>query len=189
MKRILFLFLLLNSIDSFSQTIDSTDGYSMTEVVVSSMNNNVLYNKAKEWIALNFKSAKNVIQADIPNEKIIVKGISNYTINQEVNKRSFSSPFPINVIITFDFKDLKYKYKVETTELLNDTSEMAMTKWNDSIWNVTPGSGLVGNKMREKIKLNEKNTRIQKNSFIRTEISSTVSSIKNEMIKKKEDNW
>ena len=189
MKQTFFLFLLLNSINSFSQTIDSTNGYSMTEVVTSSLNNTELYNKAKEWIALNFKSANNVIQADIPNEKIIVKGISNNTIHQEINNTTFNTPYPIDLTITFDFKNLKYKYKIESKITINDTSYSHISNVMDSIWNVTPGSGLVGKKMREKVKKNQISVTLQQNTILQNEIQNTASSIKSGMIKKKEDNW
>lgn len=72
-------------------------------IVLDSLKKDVIFTKAKEWITLNYKSAKDVIQlADKESSKIIIKG-----------------SFPTNVFmksgwilhtLILDFKDGKMRY-------------------------------------------------------------------------------
>jgi len=70
---------------------------------------NELYNRAKKWIAENFRSAKDIIQLDDKeNGKIIVK--SNITYTGKFSRAYIGS---FDFTFTFDCKEGKYKYLVE----------------------------------------------------------------------------
>ncbi len=74
-----------------------------------------LYYKAKEWIALNFRSANNVIQLDdSKNLKIIAKGSMQVYY---VMKKTKISHYVLFTLMT-DFKDNKYRYYVNPTEIM-----------------------------------------------------------------------
>jgi Domain of unknown function (DUF4468) with TBP-like fold len=108
MKKHFFLFLLsITFTPVFNQVIklDSISGkYQSTGIVlVDSIKKDTLFLKTKEWIALNYKSANDVIQfEDKESSKIIIKG-----------------SFPTNLFLkegwlehtlVLDFKDGKFKY-------------------------------------------------------------------------------
>jgi len=179
MKKILFLFILtmFTCARSFSQ-----------EVIVTNQKSSEMYSKAKSWVAVNFKSANDVIQADIPNEKIIVKGISKNTLISKYGDKDIPFPWELGIVVTFDIKEGKYRYSVETSEspidILSDERAEYMV---DSVLKVTPGGGMIGKKGRESMKVNMINIQDQKNKVIKGNIESTASSIKSFMLKN--DNW
>jgi len=73
MKKLIFLFFLLITSFTFSQNINEL-GNGYTEVVkTDNVNAEKIYNKLKEWISLNYKSANDVIKID-SKSKIILKG-------------------------------------------------------------------------------------------------------------------
>tara|TARA_R110001583_G_scaffold171794_2_gene325532 strand:- start:2167 stop:2835 length:669 start_codon:yes stop_codon:yes gene_type:complete len=74
MKRLLMLLILLTNTFAFSQTLNNDENGYYKIIEVDSLSKEQIYNKSKEWIALNYKSANDVIQFDT-NDKIIVKGI------------------------------------------------------------------------------------------------------------------
>jgi hypothetical protein len=158
------------------------------EVVTTNQKASEMYVKAKSWIALNFKSANDVIQADIPNEKIIAKGISKNYLTSKYGNQIINIPYDMGIIVTFDIKEGKYRYNVQTTESLAEVpTEGRAEAMVDSIIKVTPGGGLIGKKTREAMKLNMTDLQLQKNNIISKEIEITSLSIKEYMLKK--DNW
>src|SRR3954463_13456082 len=79
MRKFIVVSFLLLSATTFGQNIklDSLSGKYQSEgiVHVDSLTKENLFTKAQEWIALNYKSGKDVIQlADKDNAKIILKG-------------------------------------------------------------------------------------------------------------------
>jgi hypothetical protein len=158
------------------------------EVITTNQKASEMYVRAKSWIALNFKSANDVIQADITNEKIIAKGVSKNYITTKYGNQIINVPYDIGIIVTFDIKEGKYRYNVQTTESTAEvpTPERAEAMV-DSIIRVTPGGGLIGKKGREAMKLNMTDLQSQKNNIINKEIETTSLSIKEYMAKK--DNW
>ena len=102
MKKYLFLLLFI-SLVSFGQELNKTnDGY--TEVVDIELSKKEIYQKVNEWVALNYNSAKDVIQLNT-EDKVIVKG--NFTINFKVTKYVFT--YRIHNTLTFSIRDNKYK--------------------------------------------------------------------------------
>ncbi len=97
----------LFSINTFGQNIikDSiSQKYEASEIVkLDSLKAEVIFTRAKEWISLNYKSAKDVIQlADKESLKIIVKGNFSSTLFM---KEGF-----ISHTLVLDFKDGKMRY-------------------------------------------------------------------------------
>jgi hypothetical protein len=96
---------LITPIFGQSLKLDSlTNKYQATGVViVNSATKEILYTKTKEWIALNYKSANDVIQlADKETCKIILKGTFPTTM--------FMKEGWLEHTLIFDFKDGKFKY-------------------------------------------------------------------------------
>lgn len=68
-----------------------------------------LYRISKEWFAITFKSANDVIQLDDPIEKkIIGKGIKQVNWTENLN---------VHFTLIVQFKDNKYKYDIQATEI------------------------------------------------------------------------
>jgi len=108
MKQLFTLCLFaLFSINTFGQNIinDSiSQKYEAHQIIeFDSFKADVIFTKAKEWIALNYKSAQDVIQlADKESLKIIVKGNFSSTLFM---KQGF-----ISHTLVLDFKDGKMRY-------------------------------------------------------------------------------
>jgi len=78
--------------------------YEATQVLAAdSIKADLLYSRAMEWVALNYKSAKDVVQyANADGRKIIVKG--NFPIFM------FLKDGWIKHTLTLEFKDGRYRY-------------------------------------------------------------------------------
>jgi len=103
MKNLLILILLLCSIKSIAQT--DTFEFKLIDSVNASKQD--LYLKARQFISLQFKDSKEVIQMDDKDAgKIICKGIMEPTIKAGlgITVQSF-----VNFTITIDVKDGKYR--------------------------------------------------------------------------------
>jgi len=74
MNKLLILSILLTNTFAFSQTINNDKNGYYEIIEVDSLSKEQIYNRSKEWIALNYKSANDVIQFDT-EDKIIVKGV------------------------------------------------------------------------------------------------------------------
>jgi hypothetical protein len=74
MKKLLILSILLTNTFAFSQTINNDKNGYYEIIEVDSLSKEQIYNRSKEWIALNYKSANDVIQFDT-KDQIIVKGV------------------------------------------------------------------------------------------------------------------
>lgn len=109
MREILLFFIMMSFTfsTSFGQSlkIDSLSGkYQSTGIIqVDSLKKDQLFSKTKEWIALNYKSANDVIQlADKETSKIILKG--NFSTSM------FMKQGWLGHTLVFDFKDGKLRY-------------------------------------------------------------------------------
>ena len=107
MKRLIILLLLITSI---------LNGYCQDTTAVVTLNGNLtsdqLFKKAKEWYALTFKSANDVIQlSDLDTKKIIAKGEVEFSYR--VN--SFHFPYIYAFTLSVQFKDGRYKYDLTNT--------------------------------------------------------------------------
>jgi hypothetical protein len=107
MRKFIVVSFLLLSATTFGQNIklDSLSGKYQSEgiVHVDSLTKENLFTKAQEWIALNYKSGKDVIQlADKDNAKIILKG--NFTTSM------FMKEGYIGHTLIMEFKDGRFRY-------------------------------------------------------------------------------
>ena len=106
-KRLLFYIFSLTSLVAFSQNdticgkIPSKNGKVCYENVITDDNikAETLYSNAKIWVANNFGSANSVIQTDIPNTSLVLKGI--------LEEDSYTT---YKFTLTLQFKDGRYKY-------------------------------------------------------------------------------
>ena len=75
-KSIILIALFLIPLITLSQSVnENKDGF--TEVIEVELSKEEIYNKIKEWVAINYKSAQDVIQLD-SKDKIIIKGNISY---------------------------------------------------------------------------------------------------------------
>ena len=105
---IILLFFAITANAQVDLPIDSTTNKITYSGVVSidSTSKSDLYAKAKEWVALAFKSANDVIQLDdAPNGKLIAKGIT-------VIKSGKYPAGNINFTLKIETKDNKYRYEI-----------------------------------------------------------------------------
>lgn len=87
MRKLFILIITLFSLTLSSQEINKI-GNGFTEIVkIDSLSKSKIYSRAKSWIALNYKSANDVIQLDSADE-IIVKGNFEITNNVRYNIKS-----------------------------------------------------------------------------------------------------
>lgn len=85
-----------------------------TEVIECSLTKDVLFQNTKKWAVSTFYDYKEVLQFEEPElGRLIVKGIFKpETLENVINKESEEFRFTI----TFDFKDNKYRYKINGFE-------------------------------------------------------------------------
>ena len=108
MKKLLFTLALLMSFCGYSQKINKTnDAY--TEVVEVELTKKEIHQKVIEWIALNYKSAKDVIQLDT-EDKVVIKG--NYTFLYPSGE-----VYGVRNTTTFSIRENKYKIDLIPTSI------------------------------------------------------------------------
>mgnify|MGYP001340701701 CR=1 FL=1 len=81
-----------------------------------------IYLKAKEWFALSFNSAKDVIQMDERPTTIIGKGTVSVNFPTEVMKKTFFIPMLVNFTFSSKFKDGRCKYDLIITDVNSSNS-------------------------------------------------------------------
>ena len=104
MRKHIYLFLIvLISLSVNAQEINKTnDGY--TEVVDVKLTKKEIQQKVNEWIAVNYKSANDVIQLNT-EDKVIAKG--NFLVNLSADK--YVTTLRINNTLSFSIRNNKYK--------------------------------------------------------------------------------
>lgn len=113
MKK-LFLIILLIPLVSFGQDINKeSNGYS--EVIEVEFTKKDIHQKINEWIAVNFKSAQDVIQLNT-EDKLIAKG--NFPLILSVKKHTFT--YRIHNSLTFSIRDNKYKIDLVPNRVSSD---------------------------------------------------------------------
>jgi hypothetical protein len=101
MKKIVLLIFI--PLVSFGQDINKeSNGY--TEVVEVKLTKKEIHQKINEWIAVNYKSAQDVIQLNT-EDRVIAKG--NFTVNFRYMEVTFT--YRIHNSLTFSIRDNKYK--------------------------------------------------------------------------------
>lgn len=171
MKKLLFLLFFMPYF-GFSQV------YKTNVIEVPETNKEILYDRAKVWVARIFRSANDVIQLDDKgNGRLIAKGNINYPAPAFVPGTNYDGRF--DFMLTIEVKDGKYKYTIE--DVYHESSKsgysagnMMLEKPNRSRW-----SGAPSPKGYRKMK-----------DFLNERIESTVYSLSQAMAKDDtKDSW
>lgn len=140
------------------QGIVTTEGKSASDI----------YAKAKTWIALNFKSANDVIQLDDKeNGILVVKG--NTTSYYTFMKKKY--PARVHFTLKIDIKDNKFRYTFEVTDVIDESGAKPM-----------PIMSLIQNKPT-------KNTVVEIKQGIATSFAEFTNGIYNSIVQSKSDEW
>ncbi|WP_319231666.1 DUF4468 domain-containing protein [Draconibacterium orientale] len=157
---------------SYSQHKIIQEKFPVYEGVITKENTNKteLFLKLKEWVAISFKSAKDVIQfEDKEIGKIVSKGNSSYSINNGTTILNETVYFTL----TLETKDNRFKYTLEFTSLkssgIDAPIEKALVLDLESINNLK----YVGKKFKQKAIESQKSTVKQREENYK-EISSTL---------------
>ena len=115
MKKLLsiLIFTFCITVVSSQQLTDSGESY--TEVVEVKLKKDVIYQKLREWISLNYKSSNDVVQLDT-KEKIITKG--NTVFIYSAGK--YNVKYRISITMVFSIKDNKFKVDLTPKEIVAD---------------------------------------------------------------------
>ena len=150
-----------------------------------------IYNQSKEWFFTNFKSAKAVIEVDVINEKLMGKATTIIAYNTKSGKYIVPIQKPMDLNITIDIKEGKYRYNIETQFKYYNEEEITIemtSNYIDSILKITPGSGIIGNKGRQELKETTRLNLIEESKQIRDRINGLEQILKSS-IKINNDNW
>lgn len=123
MKKILLILFCLIPFCSIAQdtlfvpkmSIDSATGKYLYKSIENApgIKKDQLFVKANEWVALNFKSAKNVIQmADKEAGKIIVKGVVEKTLTYKMLGKTYV-PYFLHFTLNLTLKDERYRMVID----------------------------------------------------------------------------
>lgn len=128
--RIFLLLLFVTSLFKVgAQKINkNVDGYSevyQTELTIKEANQ-----KAVEWIAVNYKSAKNVIELNTES-KIILKG--NFLIDMKV--KNLNVNYRVSNTLTISFREGKYKVDFIPTKISYNGTDVDSSQFNQFITN------------------------------------------------------
>lgn len=134
MKKIKLLFLLLITLNSYSQQSEefkfTKDG--LTDFIVNKVENkskNDLFKKTIEWINTTYKNPSEVIKGQIKNEYIRFEGSSNslICINILGGKNCKSSKYQVEV----SFKDGRYKFEIIEISAYWESSQYSSGGWQN----------------------------------------------------------
>ena len=132
MKKLLLMLLFIPLI-SFGQKLNKdSNGY--TEVIEVELSKKDIHQKINEWIAINYKSAQDVIQLNTV-DKIVTKG--NYSFPSPLIN---GSSYGVRNILTFSIRDNKYKVDLIPNSMfdksdMKDTPLTTMTQYFKEIPN------------------------------------------------------
>jgi hypothetical protein len=108
MKKLLFIPIMLFTLIGYSQVLNKTkNGY--TEVVEVELSKKDIYQKINEWIAINYKSAQDVVQLNT-EDKVVIKG--NYTFLYPSGEA-----YGVRNTTTISIRENKYKIELIPTSI------------------------------------------------------------------------
>jgi hypothetical protein len=113
MKKLILILLLIPLVSYGQDLNDESNGY--TEVVDVKLSKKEIHQKINEWIAINYKSAKDVIHLNT-EDKVIIRG--NFLVNLKVDK--YVVNYRIHNSLTFSIRENKYKIDLVPNRLSND---------------------------------------------------------------------
>ena len=125
-KSIILIALFLIPLITSSQSVnENKDGF--TEVIEVELSKEEIYNKIKEWVAINYKSAQDVIQLD-SKDKIIIKGNISYNYQGETKDAPLFDLRLDNTMI-FSIRDNKYKIDFTPTKAIRKQGGTTVNDW------------------------------------------------------------
>lgn len=125
MKKLLITLLL--PVLMFGQQDYQTEGNTYTKVIqAKELSQADIHQKLNEFIALNFKSANDVIQLNTPS-KIICKGNFIYNSVSSLSGKKTSIPLRCGANFVFSIKDNRYKVDIEPTSVTNTLNNDDLT--------------------------------------------------------------
>ena len=112
MKKVTFS-LLLFSIFSYSQ--NSIEQFDMTKEGIKPIivkldtlkTSNIIYEKAKEWIQINYENPNVVLKGDVKNSNLRINGYKKNAWNSKVSKQTYS--FDMDYTLNIEIKEGKYR--------------------------------------------------------------------------------
>ncbi|MCW5910201.1 MAG: DUF4468 domain-containing protein [Cyclobacteriaceae bacterium] len=129
MKRLTSIILIIIVFNTFGQSVEMTKDELPTYQGVITMTGKdakQIYGLLKEWVAKNYKSAKDVIQVDDPeNGKLVLKGIDKYLIEAAMGVKAENACYHT---ITLETKPEKFRFTIEVTEVTTGTMNQPMLR-------------------------------------------------------------
>lgn len=129
MRRLASIILTLIAFNTFGQNVEMTkDELPLYQGVVSvtGKDGKQIYGLLKEWVAKSYKSAKDVIQVDDPeNGKLVLKGIDKYFIEAAMGVKVENVCYHT---ITLETKPDKFRFTIEVTEVTTGTMAQPMLR-------------------------------------------------------------
>lgn len=127
MRRLTIILLALIAFNTFSQNVEMSKDELPTYQGVISMagkDSKQIYGLLKEWVAKNYKSAKDVIQIDdSENGKLVLKGIDKYLVEAAMGVKAENVCYHT---ITLETKPEKFRFTIEVTEVTTGTMNQPM---------------------------------------------------------------
>lgn len=219
MKKILFLVLIMSSLNNYSQTY-TTEAKALTGVFdVDGKSKAEIFSAINKWISINYNSGKSVTQlSDSEGGNIVVKGINeiSYPNNSKIlypKMKSLpdNSIMKFNHLIEINIKENKYRIIYKIVEINYDsavagylTSEMIKMNFDLVNLNGVPEAamltmsefsdlnlkkGLIGQEKREQYKLMLKPSFNELNSNLLSEMKATMLSIQSAVTSTPTDGW
>ena len=105
---------------SMNAQVENNNG-EYTEIIEVELSKKDIHQKVNEWIAINYKSANDVIQLNT-EDKVIVKG--NFSFTSFLNGDTFG----VRNIITFSIRDNKYKIDLVPSSMFDKSTMKDMPK-------------------------------------------------------------
>ena len=187
-KLLLTIVLACFFVNSYSQHKIIQEKFPVYEGVITKENTTQteLFLKLKEWVAISFKSAKDVIQfEDKEIGKIVSKGNSSYSINNGTTILNETVYF----ILTLETKDNRFKYLLEFTNLnsagIDAPIESALVLDLESINNLK----YVGKKFKQKAIESQESTVKQREENYKEISSAIIQSLQNIEKIESNDDW
>ena len=120
MKKLLFVLGMLAVTFQSTAQFENNNGV-YTVVFELDLSKKDIHQKINEWIAVNYKSAQDVIQLNT-EDKVIVKG--NYIVVMQ------NTPYRVNNSLSFSIRDNKYKLDLNPSNVSNSIVKLsdAMSK-------------------------------------------------------------
>lgn len=149
MKKLVLGAILLFSTMCFSQEFKIEDKSISNVYTVEGKTKSEIYSAINKWVAINYNSAKNVIQMnDVESGTIIVKGINSFTTSNPAKAAYPNNPYILDVqkmsfnhLIEIDIKDNKFR----VTYKITDVNEGDLTIGNISFMNYQEQASRVSN--------------------------------------------